>query len=95
MGKCHQISLTRALPRPDIIVSLKGVEKQLTNINPHKASGPDDIPVRVLNEPAVVVAPILTKLYRKSLETGQVPNDWKRAHITPVFKKGDHSRAAN
>ncbi len=32
---------------PEIIVSLKGVEKLLTNINPHKASEPDAIPARV------------------------------------------------
>ncbi len=41
------------------------------------------------------MAPILTKLFQKSLETGQVPSDWKPVNVTSVFKKGDSSRAAN
>jgi hypothetical protein len=35
---------------------------------------------------------VLTKIFNKSLQTGEVPADWKEATITPIFKKG--SRAA-
>jgi hypothetical protein len=33
-----------------IIIDQKGLEKLLTNINPSKASGPDNIPKRILKE---------------------------------------------
>ena len=34
------------------------------------------------------VSSILTTIYRKSYETGQIPGDWKRANVAPIFKKG-------
>ena len=30
----------------------------------------------------------LTEIYRKSLEEGEIPKDWKKANVTPIFKKG-------
>ena len=36
------------------------------------------------------IAPILTKVYRSSLSTGTVPNDWKTALVAPVYKKGSN-----
>ena len=37
----------------------KGLEKLLSKVNPSKASGPDNIPNRILKECAVQLAPIL------------------------------------
>jgi hypothetical protein len=31
--------------------------------------------------------PILTELYQTPLKTGVVPQDWKAAHVVPLFKK--------
>jgi hypothetical protein len=27
-------------------------------------------------------------IYRQSLRTGEVPEDWRNANVTPIFKKG-------
>ena len=35
---------------PEITVTNQGVEKLLSQLNPHKASGPDGIPARVLRD---------------------------------------------
>ena len=40
-----------------------------------------------------VIAPMLTAIFKKSLDSGVVPEDWKTANITPVFKKGKRSDA--
>ena len=80
---------------PSINISENGIKKLLQNINPHKASGPDNIHGKVLKECSSSIAPILTYLYKTSLITGKVPTDWKHANICPVFKKGDKHDAIN
>ena len=54
-----------------ITVSVKGVFKLLINIKPHKATGPDNIPGRLLKELANELAPVLTTLYQASLDQVQ------------------------
>ena len=41
------------------------------------------------------IAPILTIIIQKSLDSNQVPTDWKKAIVSPVFKKGDRSKPEN
>lgn len=59
-------------PMADISIAVDGVEK-LMNLSPVKASGPNGIRPRVLKELAKVVAPILTIIYQRSVETAEVP----------------------
>ena len=66
---------------------IKRVEKLLTNINPSKASGPDNIPNRILKECAIHLAPILKTILQCSLDTGELPNDWRDANISSILKK--------
>ena len=82
---------------PDILISESGVLKLLHELKVHKAAGPDQIRPRVLRELSHIihVAPILTLIYRRSYDTAQVPDDWKKAYVTPVFKKGRRSEAGN
>ena len=42
-----------------------------------------------------LLAPGISALFQKSLETGELPKDWTDANITPVFKKGDKHAAEN
>ena len=79
----------------DIVVDTDGVLKLLQQLKPHKASGPDRLPNRVLKELAPELAPILVDIFNQSLHTGTVPNDWSNAMITPEFKKGNVHLPAN
>ena len=68
-----------------IIIDQKGLEKLLTNINLSKASGPDNIPNRILKECAIHLAPILKTILQYSLDTGELPKDWRDANISSIF----------
>ena len=78
-----------------IQASVQEVLKALKNIDPSKASGPDQIPGRVLRECSAEIAPSLTRLINTSLSVGCVPQDWKRANVVPIFKKGDNEDVCN
>ena len=60
-----------------------------------KASGPDNIPSRLLKELVEELAPCLANIFQSSIDSGQLPEDWRRAKIAPAFKKGNTCQAEN
>ena len=79
----------------DLEISTAEVRLILSTLDPHKATGPDDVPGTVLRECSAELAPSLTKLFNISLQTGTVPDSWKAANVTPVYKKGDKDSCSN
>jgi hypothetical protein len=49
----------------------------------------------VLREAKSELAEPLTMIFNKSLVEGELPNDWKSAQITPIFKKGRKTEPGN
>jgi hypothetical protein len=80
---------------PSIKIKTEGVEKLLRNINPSKASGPDNIPNRILNQCTKQLAPSLAIIFQSSIDTGVLPKDWLNANISSIYKKGDKHSAEN
>ena len=78
-----------------ISCTLEEVKERIDKLNIYKSSGPDGFLPRVLKEVRDQVAPLLMEIFNKSLETGEVPEEWKVADITPIFKKGDRECPAN
>ena len=71
------------------------VRDMLLSINPNKAVGPDEIHPRVLKETAEILYPPLFRIFRLSLDKGILPNVWKHANVSPIFKKGNRAEAGN
>jgi len=80
---------------PDISITTAGILNLLQNLDVHKASGPDQVSSRVLKETAQSTALILKTIFTYSMDTDAVPDDWRKANITPIFKKGDWSQPSN
>ena len=64
------------------------VFNKLKSIKPNKAPGVDEIVPRILLENAAVLSEPLFYIFEESLSHGCVPLDWKKANVTPIFKKG-------
>ncbi|KFV79933.1 RNA-directed DNA polymerase from mobile element jockey, partial [Struthio camelus australis] len=61
----------------------------------HKSMGPDGMHPRVLRELADVIARPLSIIFERSWRSGEVPEDWKKACVTPVFRKGKKEESGN
>jgi hypothetical protein len=70
--------------------------EHLSKINPKSAPGCVNIEAIVFKECAIRLAPDLTKLFNLCIENNTIPDDWKTAYITPIYKgKGNKSALDN
>ena len=79
----------------DLSCSVEEVAELLQSIDVNKASGPDNIPPRILKECAMELALPLTNFFNFTLSQGNVPTDWKVANVVPIFKCGKNNLADN
>ena len=89
------INLNKMEEIGNITVDEIGIHSLLKNLKINKATGPDDLPARLLKELSNELSPILVVLFQASLNQGKVPQDWKLANVSPLFKKGDKSDPGN
>ena len=69
-------------------VSVAEVERLLSRLVPNKAPGPDTICASLLRQVAEVIAPTLTILFKESLATGELRQEFKAGNLSPLLKPG-------
>ena len=82
-------------PSNPITFSTETVEKLLSSLNVNKSAGPDGIHPRILAELSSEASLPLSIIFEKSMSEGVIPNQWKDANITPLFKKGKRNLPEN
>ena len=78
----------------DVTITPDTIREKLSKLHCNKACGPDGIHVNVLRNVLDFDKPLCI-LYKKSLLTSEIPQDWKDANITPLFKKGSRLSSNN
>ena len=79
----------------DIYVTKTGIIKFLKRQKSNKAMGADQISYKMLKPCKEEIADYLTDLFNTSLETGELPIDWKHAEVIPLYKKDDRLKPSN
>ncbi len=82
-------------PFEDIEISTEDVRERLDKLNVSKSPGPDNMHPHVLKELSPVINTPLATIMQKSLQEGIVPQSWKSANVTPIYKKGPKSDCGN
>ncbi|CAM4583755.1 unnamed protein product [Lepidochelys olivacea] len=67
----------------------------LEKLDEHKSMGPDVLHPRVLKELADAIAEPLAIIFENSWRSGEVPDDWKKANVVLIFKKGKEEDPGN
>ena len=73
----------------DIFISQDDVLKKLCKLKTDKSAGIDDLHPKVLFEVREAICYPLYKIFNKTVSEGRVPGVWKKAIVSPIFKKGN------
>ena len=79
----------------EAMFGLESIEERLGRLDGAKAMGRDKVSQMVLKKCAKEWAKPLKIIFNKSYSEGEVPEEWRMANITPLFKKGSKLEAVN
>ena len=71
------------------------VRRELRRLNSSKATGPDNIPARVLKECADALCKPLSRLFSLCYAKGRQPALWKTTRVLPIHKKKSKAQPNN
>ncbi|KFQ69461.1 hypothetical protein N335_07761, partial [Phaethon lepturus] len=77
------------------IIQGEMISDLLHHFDTHKSMGTDGTHPRVLKELAEVLNKPFSMIYQQSWLTREVPDDWRLANVTPIYKKGQKEDPGN
>ena len=82
-------------PLNDIDITEEHVEKAINVLKPGKSQGPDNFHPKFLMETKHQVKMPLKTIFNKSLNESKLPDIWKTANVSAIFKKGEKQKPEN
>ena len=79
----------------DISFPVESIANKIDSLKPTSAFGPDRIGPKVLQEAKDALCVPLAIVYKRSSYECVVPEDWKKANVTPIYKKGSKADPGN
>ena len=79
----------------EIAITEEDVREAMGAIKEGSAPGPDGLSTRLLIGLKEELVKPLTILFRKSMEDARIPDEWRDAIVTPIFKKGKKTEPGN
>ncbi len=77
------------------IISRCDLLERLNRLDCSKAPGRDKVSQHILKNCSVEISVALEIIFNKSLNEGEIPDEWREANVTPLFKKGSKLSASN
>ena len=71
------------------------IKKQLDSLDVKKATGSDEISPQFSRDAAPIVCAPLADIFNNLMLMGKIPQSWKNAKVTPIFKVGDPTDVSN
>ena len=89
------LTVSDGIELSDIHVTEDIIRKKLMSIRMDKAPGVDELVPGFLAALSDEISVPLSKIYNRSLREGEVPNDWRDANVSLIFKSGSRAVLGN
>jgi hypothetical protein len=87
--------ITKPLTDEDFVITDEAIISAIKEISSDSACGPDGVPVCLLKQCPQELCEPINLIWIESFNLGVVPNFYKDAHISPLYKKGNRAHAVN
>ena len=67
-----------------VYFTAENLKNKILALKQDSAPGPDSITARFLRETADIISEPLAIMFARSMEEGWVPDDWRKANVTPI-----------